>query len=377
VSIPRLLLAVAASAVVILSAPFIRDIRDWILRQFPGRFVAVVAGAVGLTIAAAVIFAFARIRDRRAARYGAIVGALVLGTAYAWWNAQGNPQVDAVERFHFIEYGLVTLLFYRAFHPLGDASPMVLPVLAGLLVGTLEEWLQWFIPGRVGDMRDVFLNGAAILSGMLFSIGLDPPKQLTAAFRPGSVRRIGLAAAFVTVVFALFVHTVHLGHEIAEPDDVRFRSRYNAAELRELAQDRAVRWKADPPIRRPESLSREDQYLSEGHLHVQERNRLWAADNIRGSWLENAILETFYAPVLDAPSYLSPTGHRWPAAQRADAKQRSGAHAPSGATYQSLADVAEGRHFLRTWSRPMFWTPVVLLLVAIAALTLIVERRIR
>jgi uncharacterized membrane protein YkvI len=157
----RFLLAVLVSAAVILSAPFIRDIRDWIRTNFPGQFVTFVAAAVGLAIAAAVIVALVRIRDRRMARYGAIAAALVLGAAYSLWNAQGIAEVDAVERFHFVEYGLITFLFYRAWRPLGDASLFVLPVLVGLIVGTLEEWLQWFIPGRIGDMRDVFLNGAA------------------------------------------------------------------------------------------------------------------------------------------------------------------------------------------------------------------------
>ena len=54
--------------------------------------------------------------------------------------------------------------------------------------------------------------------------------------------------------------------------------------------------------------------MSEGLLHVQERNRRWEAGDIRAAWSENLILEKYYAPVLDTPSYISRTGHRWPAA---------------------------------------------------------------
>ena len=171
----RLILAVVVSIGVILSSPFIRDIRDWIRATFPGRYATVVATAVALTIGAALVVAVVRIRDRRMLRYGAIVAALGLGTVYSLWNAQGIPEVDAVERVHFVEYGLITLLFYRVWRPRGDASMFVLPLLAGIAVGTLEEWLQWFIPGRVGDMRDVFLNVTAIVCGLLFSVGVDPP----------------------------------------------------------------------------------------------------------------------------------------------------------------------------------------------------------
>ena len=362
----RFLLAVLVAAGVIVSAPFIRDIRDWIRGSFPGQFVTVVAAAVALAIGAAILAALFRIRDRRPVRYAAIAAALVVGTAYALWNAQGIAEVDTVERFHFVEYGLVTFLFYRCWRQMGDASILVLPVLAGLVVGTLEEWLQWFIPGRIGDMRDVFLNGAAIVSGLLFSLGVDPPERFSLRLVPGSRRRVAFAAAITTLVFALFVHTVHLGVEITDGSTFRFRSRYDAGELKRISEQRRREWQQNPPLARPASRSREDQYQSEGHQHVQERNRQWAAGNIVAAWHENQILELFYAPVLDTPSYLSKTGHRWPDEQRADALHRleaSGA-APSQ-HYESLADAAEGRHFIRTWPLALFWGAVAVVLLAI------------
>jgi len=371
----RLLVAVAASAAVIMSAPFIRDIRDFIKSTFPGHYVTVVVVAVSLAIAAALVAAAVRIRDRRAARYGAIAAAFVLATSYALWNAQGNLEVDAVERFHFVEYGLITFLYYRAFRPLGDVSILVLPIFAGLIVGTCEEWLQWFIPGRIGDMRDVFLNGAAIVSGMLFSIGVDPPDGMSFARRSGSLRRIGVAAAVTTFVFAVFVQVVHLGKGIADPDAGMFRSRYDKAALLDLARQRTAEWAVAPPLTRPRSLSREDQYMSEGHLHVAERNRQWSAGNFRAAWSENLILETYYAPVLDAPSFLSKTGHRWPDAQRADGQERVRAAAPPAQPYDSMADATEGQHFIRTWPPSTFWLAIAAAIAAILSFTIGFDRR--
>jgi hypothetical protein len=356
----RLLLALVVSGAVILSSPFIRDIRDWIRATFPGQYATVVATAVALALGAALVIALVRIRDRRAMRYGAIAAALVLGTAYARWNAQGIPEVDAVERVHFVEYGLITWLFYRVWRPRGDVSMFVLPMLAGIAVGTLEEWLQWFIPGRVGDMRDVFLNIVAIVCGLLFSVGVDPPDAGAFQVRPGSLRRIGVVAAAVALLFATFVYSVHLGVEVRDPHTGRFRSRYDAATLARISQDRLVTWKAEPPIERPRSRSREDQYMSEGLLHVHERNRRWEAGDMAAAWSENLILEKHYAPVLDTPSYISRTGHRWPAEQRADAEQRLGSARSATGSFESRADVAEGRHFLRTWSPAVFWVVVLL-----------------
>ena len=78
------------------------------------------------------------------------------------------------------------------------------------------------------------------------------------------------------------------------------------------------------------------------------------------AWSENLILEKYYAPVLDTPSYISRTGHRWPAEQRADAEQRLGSARSAAGSYESRADVAEGRHFIRTWSPAVFWVVVLL-----------------
>jgi hypothetical protein len=375
VQLGRFLLACAVSAVVVLSAPFNRDIRDFIRTNFPNKFVVVVASVVGVTIALAIVAALVRIRDRRVLRYGAIASALALGVSYSLWNAVGIAETDAVERFHFVEFGLITLLFYRAWRRVGDASLFVLPVLASVVVGTVEEWVQWFIPGRVGDVRDVFLNGVAIVCGLLFSLGLDPPAKLSLRLERGSLRRIGGVSSFVVLVFAAFVYTVHVGVENHDPEAGTFRSRYDSATLAALSKDRAEQWKGVPLLARPKSLSREDQYQSEGHLHVTERNRRWDAGDLRGAWYENLILEKFYAPVLDTPSYLSKTGHRWPGEQRTDAAHRSEAARTADRTpYQSLADVAEGRHFIRTWPPIVFWGVVAIVLVLTLGATFSLDR---
>jgi hypothetical protein len=371
VRIGRLLLAIAVATGVVLSAPFIRDIRDFIKTTFPGYYVTFVGAAIALVIAAGVLAAFARIRDRRALRYGAIAAALALGTAYALWNAQGIVEVDTVERFHFVEYGLVALLFYRAFQPAQDVSTFVLPIVAGLIAGTGEEWLQWFIPGRIGDMRDVFLNGVAILCGLLFSVGIDPPDRFSWSLTPASRRRVGLTAAAAVLVFAAFVHNVHLGTEIDDPEAGRFRSRYDGETLLALARDRGESWKANPPLAIPRSRSREDQYFSEGLLHVQTRNKRWAAGDFPASWFENLILEKYYHPLLDTASYISKAPLRWPAEQRLDGERRyRAAGAPPPSTFVSMADAGEGRHFIRLWSRPTFWAIAMALVAALIVFAL-------
>ena len=334
------------SGVVVLSAPFMGQIRAMLRSAFPGHFAAVVAGAVGVAVVAAVGAALFRVRDRRAVRYAAIFGAVGVAAAYSFATASGTPDVDAVERVHFLEYGLISLLFYRAWRAAADISIVALPVAAGLVVGTLEEWFQWFIPNRVGEARDVLLNLVAIGCGLAFSIGVDTPQAFSWRLRPGSAAAIGAWSGAAVLVFALFFGSVHLGHEIHD-EGIAFRSRYTSGELASLARDRAERWKTSPPTTLVR-LSREDQYMDEGLWHIRRRNESWQANDFGAAWGENRILEAFFAPVLDTPSYAAPGVSRWPAEQREDAERRRPAAAPA---YVSHAEP----YPLFLWRRPAFW----------------------
>ena len=269
------------------------------------------------------LLAVRRIRDRYLPRYLALAASLSIAAAYIL--ASG---LTFSESFHFIEYGLLGLLFYRVWRRFDDGAVLLLPVLAGTIAGTLDEWFQWFIPIRAGEARDVALNVVALGCGLLFAIAVDPPERFTLAVRRESRRTVAAVAAAALIVFALFFRSVHTGYEIVDPEIGTFVSRYSAAELPAVRDARAAEWREQPPLvlRR---LSREDQYLSEGMFHVQWRNRMWSQGNVPAAWRENRILERYYAPVLDTPSYLSASGHRWPAEQRADAEARAAAAAGS------------------------------------------------
>ena len=88
--------------------------------------------------------------------------------------------------------------------------------------------------------------------------------------------------------------------------------------------------------------------MTEGVTHVQRRNELLAANDARGAWMENLILEKYYEPVLDTPSYVSRTGHRWSPEQRSVVQSRAGAADPS---YISTANP----YPIYAWSRLGFW----------------------
>ena len=364
----RFIVAAVVSLALVLSAPFIGFIRSWIRASFPGQFARVVGGLLGAMALVALGAAVVRIRDRRAVRYTAILTALVVAAWYSLAHATGIPEVDVVQRFHFVEFGLITFLFYRAWRPLGDPAVLVLPALAGLIVGTADEWLQWFIPNRIGEMDDIFLNGIAIGCGLLFSLGADPPSAFNPALQPGSLKRIGrLASAFV-IAFAAFFHAVHLGYDIADDEIGMFKSRYSKPALEAMAAEKLKEWRAHPPSLVLQRVSREDQYMTEGVTHVQERNEQLAANDVAAAWRENRILEKYYAPVLDTPSYVSATGHRWSAGQRADVESR---FAASKGSYISAANP----YPIYPWPRPLLWGIALAIAVSILTACAMLDRR--
>jgi len=70
-----------------------------------------------------------------------------------------------VERIHFIEYAVLGLLISRAVN-VRTLHWIIYTGCLVTLIGAVDEIIQWFLPNRVGDMRDVFMNSLGGLSGL-------------------------------------------------------------------------------------------------------------------------------------------------------------------------------------------------------------------
>lgn len=310
-------LPLAASFLIVFGSPYAGEIRSQIQSAAPEYYQSIVVAIVAASVVIAVIWAAVQLRrfqrDPTAAetsgrlpirvRYGLIAAAIAISGGYARTVRTGDPQVDMVEAFHFVEYGLVAYLFYRAWRRRPDFSGVLLAACAGIAVGVADEWVQWMVPGRVGELHDVGLNAVAVVCGLLFSAGVHPPLSLEFPRRRASRVMLGVSVSVLFVAVAGFVDRVHLGYEIHDDETVVFRSRYDARELSAAATNRAARWDASPPPRR--GFSREDHYLTEGEWHVARRNVAVGTGDWEAARGENAILERFYAPVLDRLGRLS------------------------------------------------------------------------
>ena len=364
----RLLVACAVSAAVVLSAPFMGRLQSLVRSSLSARaYVMGLSVLVAAAVGGAIVVAFRRSRERRGRRLAAMAASILIGALYTAALSTGEPEQDAVERIHFLEYGIIAVLFYRVWRRAADPSAVVLPILCAFAVGTLDEWLQWFIPYRVGETHDVILNLTAIVCGTLFGIALEPPPGFTWRLHRASKPRLGMVVAIVGLIFAGFVSSVHLGHRLEVDGIGVFMSRHTAEELEAAERDRSERWLTSPPvgIRR---LSREDQYLDEGVWHVRERNRTWDEGDITAAWRENLILERFFAPVLDRPTWASLDGNRWPPEHRADAEARAD---QSRAGFVSLAQP----YPILDWNKTVYWFAVLIAAAVVAAAGVIASRQ--
>ena len=326
-------LAIAVSLGLVISAPFVGDLQRWLERTLGAAYVPVINVSVAALTVAAVAAALARIRARRVARYALIVAAVALAGAYAWRTGLASARSSAVERFHFVEYGVITWLFYRAATTGGShanvaangrsgAALLLSPVACALTVATADEWLQHLAPGRIGEVRDILMNVAAILCGLLVSVAIRPLSSAAASAVAGARRSAALAGVICAAGLAAFVYAVHVGTLVSD-EEVAFLSRFDAAALaRRAAAD------ASAPVA---AGLVEDQYVTEAIWHVQARNALWDAGDVAGAWGENRILEKYFAPVLAA-------GHSWPPAQRADAERRLALTSSPRIAYRSHAE---------------------------------------
>ena len=80
------------------------------------------------------------------------------------------------EKIHFIEYGVLGLLVYRALLPnIKGYMVYIAGLIIVLLIGWGDEIIQYFLPNRVYDIRDVVMNfsGGLIAFVIMFVIDID------------------------------------------------------------------------------------------------------------------------------------------------------------------------------------------------------------
>ncbi|HOO78715.1 MAG TPA: VanZ family protein [bacterium] len=168
----RLLLLGALCAFILISGAFTRR---------PINAVRAAAGAAAMTAGMAAAVAAAAgafllwIRPWRmpAKRASVFLAVLAAGAAVALL-VPAYPE----ERIHLLEYALVGWLAYAGLsRPANPVEWIAVPVLFGVFLGAADELVQFYLPDRVGDFRDVVFNSCGSAWGVLLVRAADPRKR--------------------------------------------------------------------------------------------------------------------------------------------------------------------------------------------------------
>ncbi len=155
-----------------LTIPLARTIQSFVTEYWDRTaFSWVVVAAVALGIISAAWFLLRHRRRVRGAQYISLaaVAALYL---YGTYYLRHAPE----EALHFVQYGVLGLLVYRALtHHVRDATIYLSAAALCGLLGTWDEIIQWVTPRRYWDFRDVYINfiGGGLIQ-LAIAFGMRP-----------------------------------------------------------------------------------------------------------------------------------------------------------------------------------------------------------
>ncbi len=154
----RWFLVVVWITVIYTTIPVVRRLREAFVARWPAELIGygVMAVVAGVTAAGIVYL------RRRRPRFDFANALWLLGvsTILLLWTGRlmGQPE----EAVHFLEYGVLGVLLYRALRTrIPDNTVYFAAALVGVLTGTVDEIIQWVVPDRYWDYRDILLNGGA------------------------------------------------------------------------------------------------------------------------------------------------------------------------------------------------------------------------
>jgi hypothetical protein len=345
----------AWTTVIYATIPLARMIQKWVSAQFGGEaFSWMVYGVVAVTFLLAWRW-FSRQPIPGTARAKVVLVLLAASFAYGTWYLRARPE----EALHFVQYGLLSALAYRAWAEGGaNRATYLNAFLLTAILGSVDEVIQWLVPKRFFDFRDIAINvtaGGLIQLGLVMGIAPQarmvraPLASARMAWRLGLIWVVLLGfclnntqALWKPVLFPgphLFLFDeamTEYGHKIRDPEIGTFYSRFQPEQLRQEDEKRApeaarilaiegdkkdyasflVRY---PPITDPfmhelrVHLYRRDRYLENA---LEPKNAREAIPLFNVAYRENQILERWFGESLRA------SGKGWDAGRREAAAAR-------------------------------------------------------
>lgn len=311
-----------------------------------------------------------------------IMGVCALVIYLTFDLAEGSPQ----EAVHYVQYGVLSFLLFRAFaHRVHDYSIYAAVTVAGSFVGMIDETIQWLVPTRTFDLRDIWLNFTAVALVQLgLALGIRP-RFISGWPSLASVRLVSYLAAMAVGYLGLCVQNtpdriawyaervpflgfidpnrnimVEYGYVHGDAAPMQFRSRLSADELRRESRERAegaarILDRFREHERYPEFLETysplSDPFLHEARVHLFRRDvhleRATAAEqgdaqgrSFATAYWENRILMEYFGETLRASSY------QWPAELEAEVRRKAQIDSPHDSWVSRHLVVGFGREQL-------------------------------
>ncbi len=160
------------SMIIFITVPLARAIQSYVSERW-GRDTFMYAVIITVIIVSS--FALLKLRQRKPAttkkNYLWLVSVSAIFITYTI-KLRRNPE----EAIHFIQYGLLAVLVYRALtHRIADNGIYFVALLITAAIGMVDEALQWLTPQRIWGLSDIWLNTvAAALSLLMIAKGLSP-----------------------------------------------------------------------------------------------------------------------------------------------------------------------------------------------------------
>ena len=191
---------VLCSLAIFLIVPIARTIQKFVSGHW-GRalFGYVVLAATGVAFLSLLYFLVFKLKIRSPSNYIWLTAVAFLYVYFTltFWRV---PE----QAVHFLEYGFLGYFLFRALSlSVRDKSVYVVAFLSGSLVGIFDEILQWIVPDRYFDFRDIGLNALAV---GLFQVAVwkgIKPRIISEKLRPRSVRKVSLLLAINLLILGV------------------------------------------------------------------------------------------------------------------------------------------------------------------------------
>ncbi len=179
--------------------PVARNIQRFIYDSVGREFFTYIVLFVVVAGVAALLYSFIfKLKVKRISQY---VWLFICAGLYVYVTIELRKYPE--EAIHLLEYGLLSYFLFKALsHRIRDWTIYVTAVLFVLFIGTIDEFLQWIIPGRYWGFEDIRLNA---LAGGVFQLAVWK------GIKPGIICRSVKNISVNTLVGIITVNLIFLG----------------------------------------------------------------------------------------------------------------------------------------------------------------------